>query len=219
MKKVGAALGKGTPHVRQAPTPHSPAAHHTAIWSTWLFFFFFFKPSRGLASGETRPRLKAPETQGSPLHPSAALVHYLPAAPPVSSLPSPPGAAPASVAWPPEVTSSWLPGVWCGCQASPLFTHWAYSLALAAPWETRGHCSVSEVAAVLPKSSGAGGGRERPPEEQNGGACWGFSVMSPQPCPVWAPSKAASPGGRSGSFSSRALPGVSWGLPPLQPRL
>ena len=76
--------------------------------------------------------LEAPEIQGSPLHPSAALVHFLPAALPFSSLPSSPGAARAGVARPREVTSSWLPGVWCGYQASPLFTHWAYSLALAA---------------------------------------------------------------------------------------
>lgn len=76
--------------------------------------------------------LEAPEIQGSPLHPSAALVHFLPAALPFSSLPSSPGTAQASMARPREVTSLWLPGVWCGCQASPLFTHCAYSLALAA---------------------------------------------------------------------------------------
>lgn len=83
------------------------------------------------------------------------------------SLPSLQAQLRASAAWPPEVTSSRLPGVWCGCQASPLFTHWAYSLVLAAPWRRRGHCSVSEVAAVLPKSSGAGEGGSAP-EEQNG---------------------------------------------------
>ena len=44
--------------------------------------------------------LEAPEIQGSPLHPSAALVHFLPAALPFSSLPSSPGAAQASMPGP-----------------------------------------------------------------------------------------------------------------------
>lgn len=96
------------------------------------FILFFFNQAGGWLVVKLGLELKAPETQGSPLHPSAALVHFLPAARLFSSLPSSPGTAQASVARPREVTSSWLPGVWCGCQASPLFTHWAYSLALAA---------------------------------------------------------------------------------------
>ena len=128
--------------------------------------------------------LKAPKTQGSPLHPSAALAHFLPAALLFSSLPSSPGTAQASVARPREVTSSWLPGVWCGCQASPLFTHWACSLALAAALGDAGPLFSLRGGGRANKVLEGRGGGSAFPEEQNGSACRGFSVMSPQPCPV-----------------------------------
>lgn len=197
--------GEGDTTCQAGSHPLTPLLHTTQPSGQPEFFFFFNQAGGwlvvklGLDSRLLKPRA---------LLCTLLLLLFITFQRPCQSPLSPPLQAQLRPAWPSPLKSpargSLVSGVAarrCLCSLTgPI--HWPW----LRPRETRGHCSVSEVAAVLTTSSGARGGRERPPEEQNRGSLQGFSVLSPQPCPVWAPSKAASPGGRFGSFPSRALP-------------
>lgn len=98
--------------------------------------------------------------------------------PPTISLSSP--QAQLRLAWPWPLSHQLVaPGVWCGCQrrlcslTGPILL-WP----LAASLGDGAIVQVSEVAAVLPKSSERAGESGRR-QKTNGEACWGFSVMSP----------------------------------------
>lgn len=216
MKKVGAALGRGH-HMSGRLHPHSPAAHHTAILVNLAFFLFFFLNQAGgwlVVKLGLNSRLPKPRALLCTLLLLLFITFQRPRRSPLSSLQAQLGQHPGPKS---PARGSLVSGV--AARRPPLFTHWAYSLALAAPWETGALFSAGRWRQCCQSPQGLGGGVGGAlPERQGRGSLLGLLVMSPQPVQSGPLRKAASPGGRSGSFLIAPFP-VFDGPPPLQPRL